>query len=84
VAQTRCLVLDVVMPGMSGPDLQGALIRVESAPPPVVFMSANGSEELFSTLVERGAVACLSKPFGEEALLAAITAAMRESDHDRK
>jgi FixJ family two-component response regulator len=76
VAETRCLILDIVMPGMSGPDLQQELtLRRQHIP--IVFISAHADEAVRSRLLARGAVACLFKPFSETALLEAIHAALR-------
>jgi FixJ family two-component response regulator len=76
VRRTRCLILDIVMPGMSGPDLQRELLlRRERIP--IVFVSAHADELLRSRLLAQGAVACLFKPFSETALLGAINAALR-------
>ena len=76
VGQTRCLILDVSMPGMSGPDLQKDLTlrRYEI---PIVFITAQGDESIRPRLLEQGAVECLSKPFSEAALLKALNAASK-------
>jgi FixJ family two-component response regulator len=71
-----CLILDIAMPGMSGPELQQELRRRGRAIP-VVFITANGDETLRPRLIEQGAVACLFKPFSETSLLAALSAAER-------
>jgi FixJ family two-component response regulator len=71
-----CLILDIAMPGMSGPDLQQELRRRGSAIP-VVFITANGDETVRPRLLAQGAVDCLFKPFSEAALLAALSAAER-------
>lgn len=76
IDQTRCLVLDVAMPGMSGPELQQELMRRRQRIP-IVFITANRSETIRSRLIELGAVDCLFKPFGETALFNALTAALR-------
>src|SRR4051812_19560586 len=68
VVETRCLILDVGLPGMSGPDLQQELIRLGQAIP-IVFITAQGDKSLPSRLIGRGAVACLLKPFSDTALL---------------
>ena len=75
IAQTRCLVMDVSMPGMSGPDLQRELTR-RQLEIPVVFITAHRDEDVRRRLLERGAVECLFKPFSEAALLAALNAAL--------
>jgi FixJ family two-component response regulator len=75
LSQTRCLVLDVAMPGMSGLDLQDELLRRRRAIP-IVFITAGG-ESVESRAMAGGAVACLFKPFSSTALLDAITVALR-------
>ena len=76
LAQTRCLLLDIAMPGMSGPALQEELARQRRSIP-IVFITANADENLRPQLLESGAVECLFKPFTESALLAAVTLALR-------
>jgi FixJ family two-component response regulator len=76
LGQTRCLVLDVAMPGMSGPDLQQELARRRQEIP-IVFITAHRDEDVRPRLLERGAVECLLKPFSETALLDALNAALR-------
>jgi FixJ family two-component response regulator len=76
VDQTDCLVLDVAMPGMSGPALQQELSRRGSTIP-IVFITAQGDESLCPRLLEDGAIECLLKPFSEVALLDAVTRALR-------
>jgi FixJ family two-component response regulator len=75
VQQTSCLILDVGLPGMSGPDLQGELTRRGHAVP-IVFITAQGDASLRPRLVARGATACLFKPFSDTALLDAVNAAL--------
>jgi FixJ family two-component response regulator len=76
LGQTRCLVLDVAMPGMSGPDLQQELTRRRQEIP-IVFITAHRDEHVRPRLLERGAVECLYKPFSETALLEALNTALR-------
>lgn len=76
LAQTRCLLLDIAMPGMSGPALQEELARRRRSIP-IVFITANADENLRPQLLQAGAVECLFKPFTESALLAAVTLALR-------
>jgi FixJ family two-component response regulator len=74
--RTRCLILDIVMPGMSGPELQHELMLRRSRIP-IVFISAHADETVCAGLLAQGAVACLFKPFSEAALLNAVNAALR-------
>jgi FixJ family two-component response regulator len=76
VRDTGCLILDVAMPGMSGPDLQQELARRRHVIP-IVFITAQGDEGVRPRLLARGAVECLLKPFSESALLDALAAAFR-------
>ena len=76
VEQTRCLVLDIAMPGMYGPDLQLELTQ-RGQDIPVVFITAHGDETVRPRLLEQGAVECLFKPFSDTALLAALNAALQ-------
>jgi FixJ family two-component response regulator len=75
LARTDCLILDVAMPGMSGPALQEEL-RVRGQQLPIIFITAHGDENIRPRLLEQGAVACLLKPFSEAALLDALKAAL--------
>lgn len=78
VGQTKCLVLDIAMPGMSGPDLQRELTRRRQEIP-IIFITAHGDETIRPRLLEQGAVECLFKPFSETALLEALNAALQLS-----
>jgi FixJ family two-component response regulator len=75
VDETRCLILDVELPGMSGPDLQQELLRRGKAIP-IVFITAQGDKSLQPRLIAAGAAACLFKPFSDTALLDAVEAAL--------
>lgn len=76
VGQTRCLILDIAMPGMSGPDLQEQL-KLRRSDIPIVFITAHGDETVRPRMLELGAVECLTKPFSDTALLDAVNAAFR-------
>lgn len=78
VDATRCLILDIAMPGMSGPDLQRELI-LRRKHIPIVFITAHGDAAVRPRLLEQGAVECLFKPFSEAALLKALSAAVTVS-----
>jgi Response regulator len=72
---TSCLILDVGLPGMSGPDLLRELKR-RGKVIPIVFITAQGDKSLRPRLVGEGAVACLFKPFSDTALLDAVEVAL--------
>jgi len=76
IAQTRCLILDVAMPVMTGPELQRELaLRRQRIP--IVFITAQRDEIIRPHLLKQGAVECLFKPFSEVALYQALDAALR-------
>jgi FixJ family two-component response regulator len=75
VAQTKCLVLDVTMPGMSGPNLQRELAR-RGRKIPIVFITGEADQDLRRQLLAEGAVECLFKPFNAAALLKALNRAL--------
>jgi len=75
VDQTRCLLLDVAMPGMTGPDLQQELIRRRQGIP-IIFITADRDMIIRQRLIEQGAVECLFKPFSDMALLEAVNSAL--------
>jgi FixJ family two-component response regulator len=73
--RTRCLILDIAMPGMSGPELQLELKRRRISTP-IIFVTAHGDEAVRRRLLEQGAVECLLKPFSDVALLDALNVAL--------
>jgi FixJ family two-component response regulator len=75
LASTDCLILDVRMPGMRGPELQRELFRL-GYDIPTVFITAHGDEDIRPRVLSDGAVDCLLKPFSEAALLGAIRKAL--------
>lgn len=76
VGQTRCVILDIAMPGMTGPDLQQELRRLRQEIP-IVYITALRDETVRPRMLKHGAVECLFKPFSEMALLDAVTIALR-------
>ncbi len=74
--QTSCLILDIAMPGMSGPELQRELKR-RGQEIPIIFITASTNKTVRPRLLEQGAVECLFKPFSDTALLEALNAALR-------
>jgi len=75
ICQTKCLILDIAMPGMSGPDLQRELTRRRKGVP-IVFITAQRDETVRPAVLEKGAAECLFKPFSDKALLDALNAAL--------
>ena len=78
VAETRCLILDIAMPGMTGPELQQEL-TVRGHAIPVIYITAQADEIVRSCSLRHGVVACLFKPFSDTALFEALNAAVRVS-----
>ena len=76
IARTQCLILDVAMPGMRGPELQGELNR-RKIKIPIIFITGHRDETLGPRLIEQGAIACLIKPFSDAAMLEALTSAFQ-------
>jgi FixJ family two-component response regulator len=74
--QTKCVILDIAMPGMSGFDVQRELTG-RNRPIPVVFITAQRDENVWSNRLRDNAVACLLKPFSDTDLLHAIRTALR-------
>jgi FixJ family two-component response regulator len=72
---TACLILDIAMPGMSGPELQQELAR-RKIDIPIVFITAH--TDTAPRVMRRGcAAACLLKPFSDTALIEAVNAALK-------
>ena len=76
IARKKCLILDVAMQGMGGPELQGELNR-RNIRIPIIFITGHRGETLRSRLIEQGAIACLIKPFSDAAMLEALTFAFQ-------
>jgi len=76
LGETRCLLLDISMPGMSGPDLQQELARRRQEIP-IVFITGAGDQTVRLRVLSQGAVECLFKPFSDAALFDALSAALR-------
>jgi FixJ family two-component response regulator len=73
--KTRCLILDVGMPGMSGTDLWRELKR-QRQEKPIIFITANRDEAFRQLALEQGAVECLFKPFSDADLLESLNSAL--------
>ncbi|HKG72831.1 MAG TPA: response regulator [Aestuariivirgaceae bacterium] len=78
VGGTQCLILDVAMPGMTGPELQREL-TLRGHPIPTIFITAHKDDFVRARLIDQGAVECLFKPFNDAALHEALTLALRKT-----
>ena len=76
LVQTRCLILDIAMPGMTGLDLQREL-KLRRYSIPIIFISAHKDEVVRRRAFQQGAVEFLFKPFSDTALLQALNTALR-------
>ena len=76
VRETKCLILDISMPGMTGPDLQQEL-TARGHEIPIVFITAHADETIRSRMLQQGAVECLFKPFSDTSLLEALETIFR-------
>jgi FixJ family two-component response regulator len=86
-SEAGCILLDLQMPGLSGPELQGRL--AEKAPLlPIVFLTGQGSIEASVRAIKAGAEDFLEKPASGKSLLEAVERALlenekRRTEHDR-
>lgn len=78
IHETKCLILDIAMPGMSGPELQREL-AVRRQEIPIVFITGHGDASVRPQVLALGAVECLFKPFSDTALLQAVNTALGEA-----
>jgi FixJ family two-component response regulator len=76
VSDAKCLILDIGLPGMSGPDLQRELIR-RGFSIPTIFITGRPDRTIPPSLLKAGGIACLFKPFSEEDLRAALDIALQ-------
>lgn len=83
LAETRCVLLDIGLPGMSGLELQRRLSG-EGRRIPIIFITAYDDPENRMEALRMGAVDFLSKPFSEAALLGAICNALKTPANDER
>ena len=79
VDQTKCLILDVAMPDMTGLELQLELKR-RGQSIPIVFITGQRDEELRNQALKEGAINFLHKPFSDTALLEALNMILRANE----
>ncbi len=75
---TECLILDIAMPEMTGPELQKEL-KSRRREIPIIYITAHADEKTRPRMMNNGAIECLSKPFSEAALINALNAALKPS-----
>jgi FixJ family two-component response regulator len=75
ISKTKCLILDVAMPGMSGPELRRELMR-RGHGIPTIFITAH-ADCASQVDADEGVVGCLMKPFSEAVLLEALKRALK-------
>jgi FixJ family two-component response regulator len=78
IDETSCLILDVAMPGMTGPELQQEL-KHRGKRIPIIFITGRKDENVRAQVFKEGAAGFLLKPFSDGVLLAAINTALQTS-----
>lgn len=78
LARPGVLLLDVLMPGMTGLELQEELLK-RGPTPPIVFLTASHSVPMAVTAMQRGAVDFVEKPFENDDLVARVQRALRHA-----
>ena len=81
IDETSCLILDIAMPGMSGPELQQELARRQKEIP-IIFITGRKDEAVRTQVFKRGAAGFLLKPFSDADLLVAIKTALQAREGD--
>lgn len=82
--QHGCLLLDVRMPGMSGPELQSRLNNEGLPILPIIFISGHGDVPLAVRVMKAGAIDFLTKPFNDQVLIESINKALRLDKANRE
>jgi len=75
LSQSRCLILNIAMPGMTGPDLQRELL-IRQQQIPIIFITAQQDRSVRPHMLTQGAVECLFKPFSDAELFEALKQAL--------
>jgi len=80
---TACLIADVQMPGMTGPELHGRLVA-SGKPIPTILITAYPDETVRARALQAGVTGYLTKPFTENDLLACIRSALESHAADER
>ena len=78
-----CLVLDIRLPGVSGLDFQGQLLKSDIRTP-IIFMTGHGDIPMSVRAMKAGAVDFLAKPFRDQDMLDAVAAAIQRDQQARE
>ena len=76
--ETRCLILDIRMPGMSGLELQRR-VKLSASGVPVIFVTAHNDQGNRKLAMDGGASGLFQKPFSAHAFLTAVHMALQKS-----
>ncbi|WP_420993805.1 response regulator transcription factor [Cupriavidus sp. 30B13] len=80
-SQVSCLILDVRMPGMSGPELQERMIA-ENINIPIVFITGHGDVPMAVSTMKKGAIDFIEKPFDESELRSLVERMLQKARTD--
>lgn len=81
--QPGCLLLDIRMPGISGPELQ-TILNKQGTHLPIIYISGHGDVPLAVRVMKAGAVDFLTKPFNDQILLESINRALQIDKENRE
>ena len=82
--QHGCMLLDIRMPGISGPELQSKLNENNTPCLPIIFISGHGDVPLAVRVMKAGAIDFLAKPFNDQVLIESINKALRIDKANRE
>ncbi|WP_354126786.1 response regulator [Bradyrhizobium sp. LA6.4] len=79
LSETACLIADVHMPAMTGPDLYRHLIA-SGYEIPTILVTAYADDQIRSRALKDGVICYLPKPIDEKRLLACLHAALQSRE----